>query len=127
MSRLIWIYAVCKSLLLSLVAVKEIKGMDAPVNPTSVVTREPFSLNSCLLSCTASTEREVVYFRRRDFAPKYISFPLRIDPVLQKRYKHFLHCSRCIMHLHIYAGVFVFLSLSLVIGLQSERCADLIC
>ena len=56
MDHLIWIYAVCKSLLLSPVAVKELKGMDS-LKFTANFERQVLQIPVCLPAHQAPLER----------------------------------------------------------------------
>ena len=77
MSRLIWIYAVCKSLLLSPVAVKKLKDLHTQyILP--LLTRETIVVKSCLLSCKSWPFWTRIY----DKSPNGSKlFPLMVDPI----------------------------------------------
>ena len=69
MSRLIWIYAVCKSLLLSPVVVKELRG-----------NKYTFKGGSSVKNVLSPSEKEV-YSEMKEFAPIGSKFlPFRVAP-----------------------------------------------
>ena len=82
LSRLIWIYAVCKSLLLSTVAVKELRGLNTLGTFFCLFVRELFFFTFCLLECTQIPFWKGVYSKRKEFAPSGSKvFPFTADPL----------------------------------------------
>ena len=86
MSRLIWIYAVCKRLLLSPVTVEELKRLIHKV-------RFFFVASYSFLTQRYSSQKGST-LKRKEFAPKGSKFfPFRVDPFSKGRPQFFIELS----------------------------------